>query len=177
MSEVVAKVYVDGSNIFYTQKKLGWSVDWVKMKEYAMSGRTILEWRYYVGLKDDDEKMQGYVRYLNAIGFTTAPKPLKKIKITQGETHAPHALQSGFVYKANVDVEITTDIFLDRSQTNEIILMSGDSDFAYLVKRLKDAGKRVTVFSSKKTISWELKLSASRVWYFEDLKSKIARDQ
>ena len=26
------KVYVDGANMFYAQKKLGWSFDWVKIK-------------------------------------------------------------------------------------------------------------------------------------------------
>ncbi len=29
-----AKVYIDGANMFYTQKKLGWFIDWQKMKKY-----------------------------------------------------------------------------------------------------------------------------------------------
>ena len=28
------KIYIDGANIFYTQKRLGWFIDWVKTKEY-----------------------------------------------------------------------------------------------------------------------------------------------
>ncbi len=32
MSLKVAKVYIDGANVFYTQKKMGWSLDWLKMK-------------------------------------------------------------------------------------------------------------------------------------------------
>lgn len=27
------KIYIDGANVFYTQKKLGWSVDWKKIKD------------------------------------------------------------------------------------------------------------------------------------------------
>jgi len=28
------KVYIDGANVFYTQKKLGCSLDWQKVKDY-----------------------------------------------------------------------------------------------------------------------------------------------
>ena len=31
------KVYIDGANMFYTQKKLGWFVDWKKMKDYLVA--------------------------------------------------------------------------------------------------------------------------------------------
>jgi len=44
-----------------------------------------------------------------------------------------------------------------------------------LAKKLKDAGRKVTVYSSRKTISWELKLAASKVVYLEDIFDIIAR--
>lgn len=73
-----SKVFIDGSNVFYTQKKLGWSLDWSKVKKLIESEKEILEWKYYVGMKADDEKMPKFLRYLNAIGFNTFTKPLKK---------------------------------------------------------------------------------------------------
>ncbi len=79
------------------------------------------------------------------------------------------------MYKSNCDVEITTDILLERKEVDEIILFSGDSDFQYLIKKLKDLGKKVIIFSSRKTISWEVKLEASEYIYFEDIKNKIER--
>lgn len=78
------------------------------------------------------------------------------------------------IYKSNFDVEITTDILLDRTNINQVILLSGDSDFQYLVKKLKDVGKKVIVYSSRKTISWELKLETEYI-YLEDIKNKIER--
>jgi len=72
-------------------------------------------------------------------------------------------------------VEITTDILLERKEIDEIILFTGDSDFQYLVKKLKDLGKRVVIFSSRKTISWEIKLEASGFIYLEDIKDQIIR--
>ena len=58
---------------------------------------------------------------------------------------------------------------------DEIIIFSGDSDFKYLVKKLKDAGVKTIIYSSRKTISWELKLESSKIVYVEDIKDKILR--
>lgn len=161
------KIYIDGANVFYTQRKLGWSIDWKKAKEFIEKDKDVIEWRYYTGLKDEDEKMQKYLRYLNKIGFNTITKPLKKIKV--GDT------EKDFIYKANFDVEITADILLDKFKVEEIILFSGDSDFIYLVKKLKDSGVKVSIYSSRKTISWELKIGGSNIFYLEKIEDKIAR--
>ncbi len=167
MEKPKIKIYIDGANMFYTQKKLGWILDWKKVKNLMEKEKEALDWRYYVGVKKDDEGMRKYLKYLNAIGFNTFTKPLKKIKISDGQTK--------YIYKANFDVEITTDILLDKSKMDEIIIFSGDSDFQYLVGKLKDTGLKVIVYSSRKTISWELKLEASEVIYFEDIKERIRR--
>ncbi len=162
------KVYIDGANVFYTQKKLGWFVDWSKLKDFIESKKEVVEWRYYTGLMDNDEKMQKYLRHLDKIGFIAVTKPLKKIKI--GE-------DGKFIYKANFDVEITVDILLDKFKLDEIIILSGDSDFVYLIKKLKDLGLKTSVYSSKKTISWELKILGCNITYFEKIKDKILREQ
>jgi len=118
--------------------------------------------------------MQNYLRYLNAIGFYVFIKPLKKIKIDKDE-NSFKIYDKDHIYKANFDVEITADILLDKTKTDEVIIFSGDSDFQYLCKKLKDIGKKVIIYSSRKTISWELKLGASEVFYLEDLMETIKR--
>lgn len=160
------KIYIDGANMFYTQKRFEWSFDWKKIKEYLENQKEVVEWRYYVGVKDGEEKMLKYLKYLNAIGFNTITKSLKKIKVGDEK----------FIYKANFDVEMTVDILLEKSKLDEVIIFSGDSDFRYLAKRLKDSGVKTIIFSSRKTISWELKLEASEVFYLEDIKDKIQRE-
>lgn len=169
-----AKVYIDGANMFYTQKKLGWFIDWKKIKDYLKEKWEILEIRYYTGVKSDDEKMAYFLRYLDNIRITPFTKPVKIIKISDD-----HPLKKLYdyseMYKSNCDVEITTDILLERAEIDEIILFSGDSDFQYLIKKLKDLGKKVIVFSSRKTISWEVKLEASKYIYLEDIKERIKR--
>ena len=164
MNKPKAKVYIDGANVFYAQKDLNWTIDWVKTKDCLNKDWDILELRYYTGVREKDEKMASYLRYLDHVGITTITKPLKKIKTTDG-----------FIFKSNFDVEMTTDILLDRTNLDEVILFSGDSDFNYLAKKLKDLGKQIVVISSRKMISWELKLTADRYIFLEDIREKIAR--
>ena len=169
-----AKIYIDGANMFYTQMKLGWFCDWKKIKEYLQNRWDVLEMRYYTGVKPDDEKMASFLRYLDNIGITSITKPIKVIKVDDN-----HPLKKLYnyseIYKSNCDVEITTDILLERKEIDEIILFTGDSDFEYLIKKLKDIGKKVIIFSSRKTISWEIKLQATDYIYLEDIKDKIIR--
>lgn len=168
------KIYIDGANIFYTQKKLGWFINWKKMKNYLQENHDILEIRYYTGVKPDDEKMTSFLRYLDNVGISSITKPIKIIKISsQDPLKKAHNYKE--IYKSNCDVEITTDILLERKEVDQIILFSGDSDFRYLIKKLKDLGKKVIIFSSRKTISWEIKLEASRYIYLEDIKEEIIR--
>ena len=168
------KVYIDGANMFYTQKKLEWFLDWKKIKEYLQEKWDVLEVRYYTGIKSNDEKMASFLRYLDNIGINPITKPIKVIQIDD-----KHPLKKLYnyseIYKSNCDVEITTDILLERKEIDEIILFTGDSDFQYLVKKLKDLDKKVVIFSSRKTISWEIKLEASEYIYLEDIKDQIIR--
>lgn len=169
-----AKVYIDGANMFYTQKKLGWSIDWKKVKDCLNEKWDVIEIRYYVGVKPRDERMPKFLRYLDNIGFKPITKPVKVIKITQGDEKFkiyPYPQ----IYKCNFDVEMTADILLDRTKLDQIILFSGDSDFTYLAKILRDLGKEVVVFSTRKMIAWELKLMARKYIFLDDLKDKIER--
>ena len=141
------KVYIDGANMFYVQKDIGFSIDWKKTKEYLQENYDISEIKYYVGVKEGDEKMAGYLRYLDAIHFTVITKPMKIIKIDYDHPMAKLHNYSE-IYKCNFDVEMTTDILLDRTNIDKIVLFSGDSDFNYLVKKLYSLGKKVELFSS-----------------------------
>ena len=169
-----AKVYIDGANVFYTQKDIGFSIDWEKTRKYLQESYDILEIRYYVGVKQDDEKMASYLRYLDVIHFTVITKPIKIIKIDRNHPMAKLHNYSE-IYKCNFDVEMTTDILLDRANLDKIILFSGDSDFNYLIKRLYSLGKKIELFSSRKMLAWELKFSGAKYYFLEDLRNKIER--
>ncbi|MEK7495707.1 MAG: NYN domain-containing protein [Patescibacteria group bacterium] len=165
MDKPKAKIYIDGANIFYTQKQIGWNIDWKKVKKYLEKKSEIVEMRYYTGVKNNDVKMSKYLNYFDKVGITTVTKPIKIIKTSNGN-----------IFKSNFDVEMTTDVLLDRILLDKIILFTGDSDFNYLIKKLKDLGKYVVVYSSRKMLSWELKLNANQYVFLEDIKDEIKRN-
>lgn len=161
-----AKVYIDGANLFYAQKHLGWFVDWKKLIKVLSKKLDVLEVKYYTGIKANDEKMKDYLAYLRKINFKTITKPLKIIKNKDGST----------IYKSNCDIEIAIDMLLDESSYDTAVLLSGDSDFVYLIKILqKQFQKKVQVISSRKTISWEIKIAADYYQFLEDIKDQIKR--
>ncbi|KKQ89394.1 MAG: hypothetical protein UT11_C0027G0014 [Berkelbacteria bacterium GW2011_GWA2_38_9] len=144
---------------------MGWSLAWHKVKQILGEQYVITEIRYYTGIKQNDDKMKSYLKYLDKIGFTVITKPLKEIKTEDNK----------LIYKSNFDVEITADMAFDRANIDNFIIFSGDSDFDYIVKKLRDVGKKVICYASRKTLSWELKLSVDRYNFLENYKDKFSR--
>jgi len=153
-------VFIEGSNIYFAQKKMYKWLDWVKVKRFLHKTYKLIEIRYYVGVRKRDEKMSRFLRKLRRIGFKVITKPVKKIIDETGRE----------LEKANFDVEITGDILSLVKKLDVVILFSGDSDFQYLVNILHKKDKRLFVYSSKKTLSWELKLRADKYFLLEELK-------
>lgn len=181
MTKVKAKVYIDGANMLYTQKKLGWNLDWEKVRNYLNDHWDILEIIYYTGVKEGDDKMRGFLTYLSHLGFKTSTKNLKIIKI--GPDHPLYKIHHyREMYKSNFDVEMTTDILSELltgkdnvEQIKQVVLFSGDSDFNYLIKKLSGYGIETVVMASKRMLAWELKFSAVKYVKLEELREGLAR--
>lgn len=166
-SKPKAIVFIDGANVFYTQKHLGWLIDWQKTKKYLKQHYQISQFRYYTAIKKGDKSMEKYLSRLQKIKIKTITKPLKTIKDSSGKTF----------FKANFDVEITADLLLSLKKYQTAIIFSGDSDFAYIIKIIqKKFCKTVVVYSSRSTISWEIKLAANSYVFFEDIINLIKKE-
>jgi len=166
MKKLKVKVFIEGSNIYFAQKKMNKWLDWVKVKQYLNKIYHVLEIRYYVGVRKNDPGVQPFLRKLGKIGFVIISKPVKIIVDETGRK----------IEKANFDVEITGDVLKSLGEVNAVVIFSGDSDFDYLVKLVHQQGKQLFVYSSKKTLSWELKLSADRYFLLENL-SCLTKDK
>lgn len=166
MGKPKAIIFIDGANVFYTQKHLGWNIDWKKTLQQVSKVFDVTEARYYTGIKNNDEGMKKFLQRLREIGMKTVTKPLKLIKDQKGN----------ILFKSNCDVEMAVDILLEVNNFDTLVLFSGDSDFLHIVKVLqKQFQKKVTVYSSRRTISWELKLAADKYCFLEDLEGKIKK--
>lgn len=159
MSQPKTIVFIEGSNIYFAQKKMGKWLDWVKVKRFLNQKYKVLEYRYYVGVRPNDSGMQKFLRKLKKIGFKVITKPVKIVTDEKGNQFE----------KANFDVEITTDAILSRTEFDIMILFSGDSDFAYLSEIFRQFNKSMAVYSTRGTLAWELKLKA-KYYFIEDIK-------
>lgn len=151
-------VFIDGSNTYFAQKKMGKWLDWVKVKKYLEEKYQIIEYRYYVGLREKDEGARKFTQKLKKIGFKIITKPVKIVVNEQGDR----------LEKANFDVEMTADATLLDDKVQLAIFFSGDSDFAYLCRVLHKQGRKVYFFASKRTLAWELRHCADHFYYLED---------
>lgn len=73
--------------------------------------------------------------------------------------------------KCNFDVEITADIcdIFYKKTCDEIVLISGDSDFNYLVEKSRTTHQKMTIVSYDALLSKELRYSDARVIILDEL--------
>lgn len=83
---------------------------------------------------------------LEKCGYILRTKPVKKIVTRDGQVE----------WKADFDVELSFEMDDLSKEYDTAILLSGDSDFAYTLKRIKKKGKRVIVMSTRGHVALEL---------------------
>lgn len=143
-----AAVFIDGANLFYTQRHLGWQIDFSRLMAFFIAGYATVEANYYVPASEPvSEENAAFTRVLMAHGYHITSKPVKKI--VNKETGV-------IVMKGNLDVELVVDALSRADQYDTFILFSGDSDFIPLLRALKEKGKEVLVYSTQGLSAREL---------------------
>jgi len=163
-------IFVDGANMYYAQKKLGWYIDFRKVLQFfgKDAGALISEAYYYTGadstVKNRDSAFHEYLMYS---GYTVRTKAIKQmVDDTTGE----------IVEKANLDIELVIDMFNTVTLYDTCILMSGDSDFERALELVRSKGKRIAVVAHPEMTARELRNVAGRnYWDLRDLERAIAR--
>ncbi len=134
---------IDGANFHATVKSLGFDVDYSLLLEVLNDNFQLLHVNYYTALLDDSTgtvPLRPLVDWLSYNGFLVITKPAKVIINSQtGEK---------FI-KGNMDIEIALGAIRAMGYADHIIIFSGDGDFAALTEYLQNAGKCVTICSSK----------------------------
>jgi len=157
-AKIKASVFIDGSNTYFAQKKMGKWLDWVKVKKSLQTKYKIVNFQYYAGVRQSDQRTKSFLKKLRKIGFRIVSKPVKVVTDERGNKFE----------KANFDVEMTADILLNLKNTDLVIIFSGDSDFAYLCELIHKDKKKVYFYASKRTLAWELRKTADKFFYLEN---------
>ncbi|MBO9428379.1 NYN domain-containing protein [Sulfitobacter sp. R18_1] len=163
---------IDGPNLHSATKSLSLEIDYKRMKqEFARRGR-LLRMVYYTALNEKDEynPVRPLTDWLSYNGISVKTKPVKEYTDALGRPR----------FKGSMTVELTTDAMMIAEHVDHMVLGTGDGDYRYLVEKLQDMGKRVSIMSSLKSsppmVSDELRRQADNFIDIDDLREVIERE-
>ena len=159
-------VFIDAANLENSVKSRGWWIDYKKLYMFFDQRTNLVTIRHYC-VRHNDERQDNFFTVLKRTGFKFITKPLKII--TNDDK------LKGHLRKANFDVEIAMDVAELADKFDTLILFSGDSDFDYLVKKLREKDKKVIVISTKHHIARELIAGCNKYIDLKKLKPYIER--
>jgi uncharacterized LabA/DUF88 family protein len=163
-------IFVDGANMYYAQKKLGWFIDFRKVLSHfgRDTGNCISEAYYYTGADMQSKGRDGaFHEYLMYSGYTVRTKVIKQmIDDATGE----------LVEKANLDIELVIDMFNTIDLYDTCILLSGDGDFERALEAVRSRGKRVMAVAHPEMTARELRNVVGGSYHdLRELERTIAR--
>src|SRR5437763_14129199 len=154
-------VLVDESNVGSSVRTVGRGLDWLKLRDFLAgedTGRELIEMVVYAGLppampiwQEERDRKNKFMQWLRSNGFMV---------VTKDGSPAEEGRD-----KANVDVMMAIDA-LELSvemRPDVVILVTGDTDFAYLAIKLRRRGIRVEVASVSQNLGNILRSAANDV--------------
>ena len=160
-------VFIDASNIYHSQKHLGFQIDFKKLLNYFKKETNLSSIYFYTAYDTEHKKQKSFLDFLEIIGYRVRTKKVKFIKDKDNE--------SGGFHKGNLDVELTMDVIENKNDYETFVLASGDSDFAPLLQLMKmKYGKICVVMATKYSISIEL-IKCAKYVNFAKLKKFIKK--
>lgn len=158
-------MFIDAENVFYAQRTLGWKISYQKLMAYLKKecGEDV-KCFIYSGRDEHNTKQLKFLDMLEINGYIVRTKVIKKIKDRKG----------GYHWKNNLDIELAFEMDDTKKKYETAVLLSGDSDFAIPIDRIKKAGKRIIVISTRGHISREL-LERAKFLDFRKIKAEISQ--
>lgn len=157
-------VFIDAANIIYSQRSLGWKVDYLRLIKYLNQFSLIGVFFYYGTLKEN-KKQQKFFDLLRKNQYHVVTKPVKYINTPKGR-----------IFKGNLDIELAYDLLRLDHYYETCVLMSGDSDFEILLRHLRLEGKQTIVISTRGHISIELIKACHKYIDLKKFKSLIQKN-
>ncbi len=150
MSDDGVCIFIDGENLFYSEKRQGIELDYLKLKEALVAGRKLVR-PYYYGTMMRERGQNRFLDLLRHAGY--------EVRLLQSIQYGSTRFEKG------LDVMLVTDMLVlaHRDIYDVAVLVAGDRDYLYAVKALKDMGKRVEVASFDDSCSRDLGLTADRI--------------
>lgn len=159
-------IFIDAENVFYSQRTLGWRISYERLMKYFQKecGEDI-KCFLYKGVDESNAQQKKFLDMLDINGYILRTKVVKVIKDRTGRTE----------WKGNLDMELAFEMDDTKEKYDTAILISGDSDFSVPIDRIKKAGKRIIVMSTRGHIAKEL-LERAKFVDLRKLKNEIGQN-
>jgi uncharacterized LabA/DUF88 family protein len=153
MTDDRVAIFIDGSNLYHALKDNFGRAD-ISFSEFSrkLSGERRLFRTYYYNVLQDPNK--GTEGHRDQQDFLDALRRVPFLEVRLGGTK----LSQGVTVEKGIDIMLATDIinFAWKNVFDIAIIVSGDADFAYALKVVKDMGKHVEVAHFESNVSREL---------------------
>jgi len=150
--------FIDSQNVTMALKELGWSIGWERFRVYLSEKYGVSVAYLFLGYVPEQQNMY---RFLQKAGFVLIFKEILKYK-------------DGTI-KGNVDAELVLQAMIDWDDYEKAVLITGDGDFACLVRHLREKQKleMLLVPNIKKYSSLLKKAAAKQIESLDVLRNKI----
>ncbi len=136
--------FIDATNIIYGADDHGWRMDYKKLANFLTARFEIKKILYYAGVDNQNLKQLNFYEKLQDFGYSLRLVPVKKF--ADGKK------------KADVDSRMTFEMMLYLQSYNEVVVMTGDGDYYWVLEYLRRAKKRVILLSFPSHTAKELKI-------------------
>ena len=73
-------MFIDAANMFYSQRTLGWRIDYERFITYLEEESLLAGVHYYTGIVGLHEKQQRFIKKLKSAGYAVTQIAIEKIK-------------------------------------------------------------------------------------------------
>ncbi len=115
--------YIDGQNLYMGIKNMGWELDWKKFRRYLQEKYQVRKAYIFIGYLSQNKKLY------NALKKMDYSLVFKEV------------IQVNERIKGNCDAELVLQVMIDYEKYEKAVIVSGDGDFACLVRHLKKQAK------------------------------------
>ena len=160
--EVNNYAFIDGQNLHAGVESLGWKLDHKKFREYLKDELGVKRAYIFIGFMEEQQLLYNA---LQEAGFILHFKPLVR--------------QQESVIKGNVDADMVLQAMIDIDRYDQAVIVSGDGDFAGLIRHLASANKlKKVIIPNRHTYSSLFKrldeYGDKNFIFMNDLRGKLA---
>lgn len=141
------RLVIDGDNLLYCQKRLGWAVDYKKLLIWASGFGELQAATFYGAYRESEwDSKKGFYGILRSLKFQLVVRPFKEQRKENGEVY----------YQSVTDVILARDVVLSLPNTDFYVLVTGDVDFAPLLETFHSLNKEYVLVSTGGHVAYDL---------------------